>query len=869
MIEVVSPYIVNYFQKVENRAVPLAFRAPLEGEELKWWEEEKEKILSASNPDEIVPGLDVVVLSESDSGLSTAERLSVNIGCVKNNGIAPQLRNKFQMNENAQELGLHTVQQVLASTWEEAKDFILHTLWAPQNAVEEDADESGDYNNNVANMCVLKPYRGVASDGVYCCRTIEEAEVAFHALLGKSKYEGGFNEAVLVQEYSDGQEYAVDTVALDGDIRVVALWRYRKFAVNGAPFVYQCSELVSSIGREESEVCDYCVNILKAQNLKWGPTHTEIKCSSKFGPTLIEINARWHAQNTHPLMVECLRMDAVTAALNAYFNPDAYQLLPLRPTKLWRRGMIVHLVSYVEGVIREVRHLDIISSLPSFMLIDMPLDVGDTVCKTVNIRTDSGYVLLCHDNDAQLQSDFEYIIKLQPTMFDIEPEPEEEEGASSRQQENQQIGDDYIKELSSELVDDANQLIEPSDMSVDFIGDNIDSDGVSLNRELIYEEKGVPTMKAAGKKVSKSAVEVAEVAKIPIVEVVEELVQPQKEEEPSEEVKNRLRVQFTKPIVKYIVSHHSGTILAEKDPIVPLDNELNEAATKVFSKFMSDGRNCFQRETLAEAMQQLGYDHELKKINEICGKLYDGPDEVDLKAFLSFAAKLQAPAYYYGQRLRKCISRGLIDQAMELLVRGCSVNTADGEGMTSLHYAANYNKPKAMDAIINFYGLKVKVAGRKGKEKEREKKQSPIIVDAKDKYGWTPLYCASHHGSMECAQLLLNDLGADVSVRNNVGKTALHAAMGQNRSNISDLLISVGASLNAKDSRGMTPLHECAYRGHFSLHDALIRHASVDPTIRDDMGNLSSDYCAEFPAANMNATTIGSTTLTEAKRTYK
>lgn len=51
---------------------------------------------------------------------------------------------------------------------------------------------------------------------------------------------------------------------------------------------------------------------------------------------------------------------------------------------------------------------------------------------------------------------------------------------------------------------------------------------------------------------SKSAVEVAEVAKIPIVEVVEELVQPQKEEEPSEEVKNRLRVQFTKPIVKYI-----------------------------------------------------------------------------------------------------------------------------------------------------------------------------------------------------------------------------------------------------------------------------------------------------------------------------
>ena len=61
-------------------------------------------------------------------------------------------------------------------------------------------------------------------------------------------------------------------------------------------------------------------------------------------------------------------------------------------------------------------------------------------------------------------------------------------------------------------------------------------------------------MKAAGKKVSKSA-EVVEVAPIPVVEVIEEVVQPQKEEEPSEEVKNRLRVQFTKPIVKYIGIH--------------------------------------------------------------------------------------------------------------------------------------------------------------------------------------------------------------------------------------------------------------------------------------------------------------------------
>ena len=107
--------------------------------------------------------------------------------------------------------------------------------------------------------------------------------------------------------------------------------------------------------------------------------------------------------------------------------------------------------------------------------------------------------------------------------------------------------------------------------------------------------------------------------------------------------------------------------------------------------------------------------------------MYDGPEEIDLQGFLSFVAKFQAPgsifrigyhygficliffdlAYYYGQRLRKYISRGLIEQATELLIRGCSVNTADGEGMTSLHYAANYNKPKAVEALISFYGLEI------------------------------------------------------------------------------------------------------------------------------------------------------------------
>lgn len=63
-------------------------------------------------------------------------------------------------------------------------------------------------------------------------------------------------------------------------------------AMNGAPFVYQCSELVPIVGEPERKVCDYCVAVLKAQGQKWGPAHTEVMFTTR-GPILIEINARW------------------------------------------------------------------------------------------------------------------------------------------------------------------------------------------------------------------------------------------------------------------------------------------------------------------------------------------------------------------------------------------------------------------------------------------------------------------------------------------------------------------------------------------------------------------------------------------------
>ena len=165
-------------------------------------------------------------------GVSTALRLQRALGLRRCSfegmpeGDHLAAQNKFLQNENGRRAGLKTVRQVLARQWSEAEPFVDELL--------------GSATSDAASFVVIKPYRGVASDGVFKAGSRREARQAFESLLGGARFGGGANDAVLLQEFASGTEYAVDTVARDGEVKVVALWRYRKLAANGAPFVYQC-----------------------------------------------------------------------------------------------------------------------------------------------------------------------------------------------------------------------------------------------------------------------------------------------------------------------------------------------------------------------------------------------------------------------------------------------------------------------------------------------------------------------------------------------------------------------------------------------------------------------------------------------------
>lgn len=283
---------------------------------------------------------------------------------------------------------------------------------------------------------MIKPKRGVASDDVFLCANVNEVKTAFQKIQGTSVFgsiSSEKNDHVLVQEFASGTEYAVDIVSKNGQHKVAALWRYDKRQANGAPFVYFATELVDSQTPEGELVCDYATQALDVLGLKHGLTHSEFILDERGGVRLVEVNCRQHNTNFAPLAMAAIGYNALDMLLGAYLGdlpqlpPETEHLrlswddVPERPTTR-ACGAVVHLVCYQEGELVEIKDeiLNEIESLPSVYameIYDHFQIIGNHIQKTIDIRSDCGWVHLINDDQDQFKKDYDRIVELMPLMF--------------------------------------------------------------------------------------------------------------------------------------------------------------------------------------------------------------------------------------------------------------------------------------------------------------------------------------------------------------------------------------------------------------------------------------------------------------------
>ena len=342
----------------------------------------------------------LAILPGAETGVELAERLSNRFRTRANTeGEAKKRRDKCLMQECIRKAGLRSIAQKLCLTEQDVLEFFA--------------------NLKDPKICVLKPNESAGSDQVLKCATAAEAVSAFHKINGKTNSLGLVNRGVLVQEFIQGSEYAIDGVSRDGIYKVTAIWKYDKRSVNGADFVYYGMHLCDGNGFKEEAMVSYAQRVNKAVGILQGPSHMEIIWSAE-GPCLVEVGARCHGgEGTWlPVAKECVGYTQIDATLNAYLRPELFDALPSCPT-LHKKGAEVFLVALEDVVghqgktLKAIPGVDEIAEYPSFRRIELLTQPGQTLVPTVNFFTTSGSVQLVHEIPAQLQQDYERIRALE------------------------------------------------------------------------------------------------------------------------------------------------------------------------------------------------------------------------------------------------------------------------------------------------------------------------------------------------------------------------------------------------------------------------------------------------------------------------
>ena len=147
-------------------------------------------------------------------------------------------------------------------------------------------------------------------------------------------------------------------------------------------------------------------------------------------------------------------------------------------------------------------------------------------------------------------------------------------------------------------------------------------------------------------------------------------------------------------------------------------------------------------------------------------------------------------------------------QAVRALVtHGAAVNASQPDGVTALHWAAQWNDEEMADVLI-----------RAGAQ-----------VNAANAYGVTPLSLACTNGSVAMVERLLK-AGADSNAVSVSGETVLMTCARAGATRAVKALLAAGADVNAQEtSGGQTPLMWAAAEGHTPVVRTLLEsHAVVD-----------------------------------------
>lgn len=195
---------------------------------------------------------------------------------------------------------------------------------------------------------------------------------------------------LMVEEFMEGQEVSVETLAIDGEVHVIQI---TDKLTTGAPYFVEMGHNQPSVlpAETKNRIAEVAIAANKAIGIENGPSHTEIKVT-KDGPKIVELGARLGGDNitTHlvPLSTGVNMVEAcIRIALGE--KPDI--------NRKWNKGSAIRYFHQHSGVVKSIEGIEEAEKIPGIVQVSIVHDVGEEITEINNSGSRMGFVIAQRD----------------------------------------------------------------------------------------------------------------------------------------------------------------------------------------------------------------------------------------------------------------------------------------------------------------------------------------------------------------------------------------------------------------------------------------------------------------------------------------
>jgi len=336
------------------------------------------------------------VIAASEWGVLIADKIADHFNVFKNcieRSIAR--RHKFHMIDALRKANVPCARQFHSQNLEEILDW---------------------YKASKLQKVVMKPPMGAYSDGVGVCKSEAEITAIFNKNINQKNFTGDINDEYIIQEYLDGRHFVVNAVSVNGTHFVTDIWE----DINHHEDTYLIDEYSELLAREDENfqtLTEYAYKALDALGIQNGPSHSEIKLTSK-GPKLIETGARLAGGLDFSVVEEGNGFSQLSVTIDSILNPELFlQRIDLYKKIQAKHVRFIYMFSAIEGKIVKPIELGLFKAVSGLMSINLLLNQNDNLGKTKYSVGHPGYAMLINDSKINLEADYQKFREMEQQFF--------------------------------------------------------------------------------------------------------------------------------------------------------------------------------------------------------------------------------------------------------------------------------------------------------------------------------------------------------------------------------------------------------------------------------------------------------------------